>query len=111
MTGQLKLDIIPEYADSRLYTDLQFIKKNKQWISTAGYSGKKTLVFYNSDEPPEHFGKYEIMSIDFPNFKEAYEFILRNKIKNFNIREDCYKDEIKQYLEEQENERKARYVL
>lgn len=100
MTAQLKLSIIPEYADSRLYTEI-VISKNCNWAAD-DYNNGKNLVFYNTTKASEHVTSNEIMSIKFPDFKTAYKFILDNNIKNYNIDSGSYKKEIKQYQKEVE---------
>ena len=79
---QLKLSLLPEYKDSRLYIDLE-------------QADKHTLVFYNTEEASEHISKNEVWRIDFKNFPEAYFFIKNNNIKNFNLRHGSYDKEIK----------------
>ena len=110
MSAQLKLSIIPEYTDSRLYHNLQ--KVRGKFVSNSGYNDSKVLVFYKSKEPlkPDgknkimrtlvHVEKNAIMRIVFPDFRSAYEYILNNSIKNFNIEYGCYEKEIEQYQKE-----------
>lgn len=89
-SSQLKLGIIPEYADSRLYIVHNIIKN--RFIDT----GRRKLVFYSKSDPSEHYSINELMSIEFPNFHTAYKYISDFKINNFNIRQGSYKEEIKQ---------------
>lgn len=110
MSTQLKLSVIPDYTDSRLYHDLK--KVRGKFVSNSGYNDSKVLVFYKSNEPSEydkknkimrtlvHVEKNKIMRIVFPDFRSAYEYILNNNIKNFNIDYGCYENEIKQYQKE-----------
>lgn len=98
MCTQLKLSVIPDYKDSRLYENLKF--KNGKFVSDSGYNTSKTLVFYNTNKRSEHVEKNAIMRIVFPDFRSAYEYILNNNIKNFNIDYGCYENEIKQYQKE-----------
>lgn len=89
---QLKLSLLPEYKDSRLYIDLVFAK-NKKYLEK---TDKHTLVFYNTEEPSEHINKNEVWRIEFRNFPEAYFFIKTNNIKNFNFRHGSYDKEIRE---------------
>ena len=91
---QLKLPIIPKYKNSRIYIVFNF--KNKRFIDT----GRRKLVFYKTENSSEHTGKNEVMSLEFPDFKTVYKFILDNEIKNFNIENDCCTKEIRQYKKE-----------
>lgn len=98
MIEQLKLAFIPQHSDSRLYESLVEIKP-KFWVGS-GYYGVKELVFYSTANDSEHVKDNEVGRIVFENFKTAYEFILNNKIKNFNIECGSYEKEIKQYKKE-----------
>lgn len=93
---QLKLALIPEYSDTRLYTSL-VQDKTENMLVGSGCSGPKELVFYNTSDPSSHTSKNEISRIFFPNFAAAYEFILTNRIKNYNFANGCYKAEIKEF--------------
>ena len=92
--NQLKLGIISDYKDSRLYVSLT-LKKNR-FVK----DDKMILVFYNTSDQSAHVSKNELMHIVFPDFNSAYQFILDNKVINFNIRQGSYKKEIKQYQKE-----------
>ena len=102
---QLQLGLIPYHKSSRLYIDLIQDKSGRFIGSTEGYDGQKILVFYNTFKPDDHTEKNEVGRIIFPNFRLAYEFIKANNIKNFNLEQGCYKQEIKQYEKEIKRER------
>ena len=100
-SSQLKLNIIPEYEYANLYTELVKSPNFPKMLIGSGYNGKKTLTFYD-DRQGDMWTEIGF-EIDFPDFPTAYKYILDNKIKVHNIRCGSYKEEIKQFKKEYEN--------
>ena len=107
---QLKIPYVPANTyDTALYDFSVEDKKIKNMWIDSGYNGYKSLVFYGK---PANNGNYfegeKLGDVIFANFRTAYEFIIQNKLKNYNLRCGCYEKEIKQYEKEmQNNERKT----
>lgn len=95
---QLKLQFnqysIPEEYDyANLYESYIQDKESRIFIGS-GYNGVKTLVFYNDKNTGEMWSRIENADMDFINFEEAYQFILANRIKVYNILHGSWQKEI-----------------
>ncbi len=105
---QCKIPFVPSNVfDTALYDFSVEDKEYKNMWIDSGYNGYKELVFYG--KPPQgnnyYFEGKELGRIIFPNFKTAYEFIQNNKLRNYNLRCGCYKNEIKEYFKEQKQKK------
>lgn len=101
---QCKIPFIPDNVyDTALYDfSIEDKKYKNMWIDS-GYNGYKDLVFYGKSPAGSDLyweGK-KLGNIIFPNFKTAYEFILNNKLPNYNLRCGCYKKEIEEYCKQE----------
>ena len=98
---QLKLQFnqysIPEEYDyANLYESYIQDKKSRIFIGS-GYNGLKTLGFYNDKNTGEMWSRIENADMDFINFEEAYQFILANRIKVYNILHGSWQIEIQEF--------------
>ncbi len=73
-----------------------YMKKSRIFIGS-GYNGLKTLVFYNDKNTGEMWSRIENADMDFINFEEAYQFILANRIKVYNILHCSWQIEIQEF--------------
>ena len=105
---QLKLlfneyTIPEEYDYANLYENM--LIKDKNICFGSGYNGPKTLVFYNDKTTGKMWSQIEGADMKFINFEEAYNFIITNKIRVYNISYGSWEKEIKEY------ERKNKWLI